>query len=769
MDQLVKAGLTDRRRGNRVRPAVRTVAAAAALAIVAGIALAAAESARDDDHLEGGRPPAAWLDEASRPDGGSWMDSGSGTDGATGPQALNGQYAGTLSSPWTVASYLATGPVPLEDPNPAYVTYRITSGNAIGLTVVNNGLFGNNFRSRSPSFEYPLGSNIEHLPRGGIWVGARTAAGDTLLTAANVDGTVSSLLPTAELFPVAGTTIVERSMLPESRYYNRRAVSEQDFLYSCADTAASLVIPTIYDPHRPLSLRIDTETLLFSFDPYEAMVIANFKITNIGPSPLFDIAVGFYSELASGFRDPQVANWTSGWFKKKALEYVADSSLIMEHRYDLGGPPRYLASSYAGVRLLGTKPTPLDSLKVSFNWWNWDPSRRWRDSERYALITNGLADTRQPVANQDDPAEVLSVSPRDSSGTTPFNILNPGQTVTVSFAFVGGQDDRRVSGRTAREDLLFNAGKAQDAYNLNFRIPTPPPSPSIEVTPGRNSVTLEWQGAVWRDSLGCKGTWIGPEVAVDLQTRKRDFEGYRIYVSEERTQDGFRRLLDRDLRDEIGYDTGLDDIRDSLLVAAQAETIWADSTCAFDTVMVRPEIWRYRHTIDGLRDGFKYWVAVTAFDRGAPDVGSLESGLGQNLQMVIPGSPASVNGQPKVSVFPNPYRGDAAWDGSLRRDRYLWFANLPPRCTIRIYTLAGDLVDTIEFDQATYAPTDIRGIFDPTDSRNPERDLPKLSGGMAAWDLVSRKDQGVASGLYLFAVEEPGGRNRQVGKFLIVK
>jgi len=40
---------------------------------------------------------------------------------------------------------------------------------------------------------------------------------------------------------------------------------------------------------------------------------------------------------------------------------------------------------------------------------------------------------------------------------------------------------------------------------------------------------------------------------------------------------------------------------------------------------------------------------------------------------------------------------------------------------------------------------------------------------MAAWDLVSRKDQGVASGLYLYAVEEPGGGNRQVGKFLIVK
>ena len=117
-------------------------------------------------------------------------------------------------------------------------------------------------------------------------------------------------------------------------------------------------------------------------------------------------------------------------------------------------------------------------------------------------------------------------------------------------------------------------------------------------------------------------------------------------------------------------------------------------------------------------------------------------------------------------VFPNPYRGDAAWDGGHRRDRYLWFANLPERCTIRIYTLAGDLVDTIEFDQ-DYAPTDVRALRDASDA-NQGRSL-ELSGGMAAWDLVSRDDQGVASGLYMFSVEDHESGDRQLGKFLIVK
>ena len=763
MEQLVKPGPTARHRGVLVRTAARTVLAAAGLTaagagIVVGIALASADRIKDDDHLAGGPLPTTWLDE-----------------GTPDPASLNGPLSGPLTDPLFGAPSAAPpsavpmqgarpGALPLLAPAATRITYRITSGNALGLTVVNNGLFGNNFSSRSPSFEYPLGSNVDHMPRGGIWVGAVTAVGDTLVSTATVDGSVSGSLPIAEFLPLGGTVIEERSMLPESRYYDARARSEQDFLYSCADTAASLQdpIPGATESHRPLNLRIDTETLLFSFEPFEAIVIVNCKFVNTGIDPLYNVRVGFYAELASGYKNASVANWTSGWFKKKLLEY-ADSTyqdpspnkhdvsrMVMEHK-NSSSLPGERATSWAGIKLLGTKPTPIGGCQVAFNWWNWDPAKKWKDSERYLLLGNGETDvTTGIMPGTDDPVEVLSVT---GDSTTAFRFLGSGDSLTVSFAFVGGQDDQRVSGRDARTDLLFNAGWAQKAYDLNYRIPMPPPSPRIQVTPGHNTVTLEWSGA-------------GPELFRDPQSHERDFEGYRIHVSEERSQSGFLRILERDLVDGIGYDTGLADIRDSLI--APSETLWTDAT--HDSIAdITPEIWHYHYTINGLRDGFKYWVAATAFDRGALDVGSLESGIGQNLTFVIPGAPASMDGRPKVTVFPNPYRGDAAWDGSLRRDRYLWFANLPPRCVIRIYTLAGDLVDSIDFDQATYRPIDIRGIFDPTDPRNPERDLPVLSGGMAAWDLVSRKDQGVASGLYLYSVEDRDGGDRQVGKFLIVK
>jgi len=134
---------------------------------------------------------------------------------------------------------------------------------------------------------------------------------------------------------------------------------------------------------------------------------------------------------------------------------------------------------------------------------------------------------------------------------------------------------------------------------------------------------------------------------------------------------------------------------------------------------------------------------------------SQESSLGQNLTVVYPGAQASTIG--KVKVVPNPYRGDVDYNAEIlweaprdprrnywiEEDRRIQFVNLPPRCTIRIYTLAGDLVATIEHD-------------------NPGRNYED-------WHLTSLVNQAVASGIYLFSVEEHPSGKIQVGKFVIIK
>ena len=79
---------------------------------------------------------------------------------------------------------------------------------------------------------------------------------------------------------------------------------------------------------------------------------------------------------------------------------------------------------------------------------------------------------------------------------------------------------------------------------------------------------------------------------------------------------------------------------------------------------------------------------------------------------------------------------------SERGDRRMYFANVPQRCTIKIYTLAGELVETIEHDSA-------------------------LDDGKAFWDLRTKDNMNIAYGLYIFHVESDAGSS--IGKFAIIK
>ena len=112
------------------------------------------------------------------------------------------------------------------------------------------------------------------------------------------------------------------------------------------------------------------------------------------------------------------------------------------------------------------------------------------------------------------------------------------------------------------------------------------------------------------------------------------------------------------------------------------------------------------------------------------------------------------------TVYPNPYKGQALWDGYGSRSKMLWFRNLPDEAEIRIFSLAGDLVNIIQHNQS-YNGSDIVNI----DALK----TPLMAGGEHAWDLITMHDQATASGLYLFTVEDKNSGQIKEGKFLIIK
>ncbi len=99
-----------------------------------------------------------------------------------------------------------------------------------------------------------------------------------------------------------------------------------------------------------------------------------------------------------------------------------------------------------------------------------------------------------------------------------------------------------------------------------------------------------------------------------------------------------------------------------------------------------------------------------------------------------------------IYVVPNPYVAYSIAENpgrtlSKRGDREIQFRNLPQRCTIRIYTITGELVDIVEKDDFT---------------------------SMASWDLLSSEGMRIAYGVYIYHVDIPGV-GEKIGRFAVIK
>ncbi|MCK4655195.1 MAG: hypothetical protein KAU01_12205, partial [Candidatus Cloacimonetes bacterium] len=175
----------------------------------------------------------------------------------------------------------------------------------------------------------------------------------------------------------------------------------------------------------------------------------------------------------------------------------------------------------------------------------------------------------------------------------------------------------------------------------------------------------------------------------------------------------------------------------------------------------------YDSTINNPPQGIEYYVSVTAWDRGIPSVElqSLESGRDGNMRIFFPG-PSAKSDMDKIHVVPNPYVGQCKFDGRRSNDekgdksRRIWFVNIPERCTIKIYTLAGDLVDVIHHNGAE--AEDIISISKAAASG-------LAPSGMVSWNLLSKNNQIIAAGVYLFSVKDKDSDDIKVGKFVIIK
>ena len=102
-----------------------------------------------------------------------------------------------------------------------------------------------------------------------------------------------------------------------------------------------------------------------------------------------------------------------------------------------------------------------------------------------------------------------------------------------------------------------------------------------------------------------------------------------------------------------------------------------------------------------------------------------------------------------IYVVPNPYVGASILEpanklpGQNRGERRIYFENLPMKCSIRIYTLSGELVNQLEHDSG-------------------------VDNGREYWNMLNKDGFSVSYGVYLAHIDAPGVGEKLI-KFALIK
>lgn len=659
---------------------------------------------------------------------------------------------------------------------------KFTNIGNIGITVTNFGTIGHGFSlwPDQPSCEYPIGSGIEHLFDGGLWIGGYLSDNDQgsnkqgpFVTTGAVDA--SSIAQRGgggfEYTNEEGTKVKERSSLIDSKFFSPDAVSHQDFVMDFNDT--NRVYPEsgeIILDHSPLGISVHQETYAWNFPFADFFVIFNYWIKNVGDKYIDSFYVGLWNDTV--VRNTNITSpRTGGSFYNKSGNGF-DDSLKIAYEFDATGDVGF-TDSYIGIQFLGASEQ-VDS--VNFVTWQFrntsstsffapqDDQQRYYKMEGFFGGTNRYDDGIEPTSlkQASNRSMLLSVGP--------IAQLAPGDSINVTFAYVCakkfGSDLASMDTDIQRTNLNNNANWAIRAYNgedrnangilddgedldangeiTRYILPAPPKSPKVKVIPESNKSTIYWDKRA--------------EDSIDPISGKKDFEGYKLY------------------RTNAGYDlTEAQDLLASMIVMAEFDSM--NNSIGYNTGFASVELdepvmfpgddteYYYKFEVNGLLNGWQYVYSVTAFDEGDPEnkLSSLESSVLAGSNKIIPGTPPTSEKSTKIGVYPNPYYGKAYWDGSSERLRKIYFYNLPAQCEITIYTLSGDIVRRINHDQNSNG-SDLRWF--ETFSRDGTQ---VMAGGEHAWDLVSDSDQAIATGLYLFSVKDFNSGDIKTGKFLVIK
>ena len=498
-----------------------------------------------------------------------------------------------------------------------------------------------------------------------------------------------------------------------------------------------------------------------------------------------------------------------GYLLSRNMSYMMDGDDLATPAQDFG--ERDLSPACAGAigtRLLYIPMQPFNTTEAdsiprpySHQWWNWESDPASDDAKyQYMEGTHELSAGMNFMPHPwDYGAGAPTFDYRYLQSIGPINGWGPDETkkfvmcTAVGWGLQGLREnidnamvayysgDRELIGdpvltfrqpEAYGDQLGFSGASASDIVDdLHFILPIPPAIPNLNYSGDDQSVNLVWDTSA--------------ETAIDSFVGGADFEGYKVYRSKYTTAD-WELIAAFDVRDEDVWLVNTDgDTVNPILVGSETLTLY-DEGYADAKEGVQGTDWSYImvnlpgtsladiphqftdaggqflgesdpgedevlifNNVEPPINGLDYYYAVVAYDPDKATVNSIESSRSNYRTVAASGAPdpvvpraaaAAVNDLSGIKVVPNPYKGTAEFE-----ERYfsrITFINLPPRCKISIFSLTGDLIDEITKNDA--------------------------QSGTASWDLNSRNNQQIKSGLYLYVVETPEG-DKMIDKFLVIR
>jgi len=624
--------------------------------------------------------------------------------------------------------------------------------------------------------EYPLNSGIEHLFEAGLWIGAEVN-GQKKVSTVTLDAPSGYFAGGSGFEFTSLGPLIEKSTIHSSSFFSSSAIAHQEIHYLMTDS--NIIIPgssiKIQDHDFPLKAVVNVRSLAWQYSFADFFVIFEYTITNQSNDIWDSVYLGQWSDLV--VRNVNVTQDAGTAFYNKGGGGYIDSFDAL-YAYEVNGDDIDFTQSYGAVQFLGIlwrekylHPNNLmlekDSgykTKVNANFWDFRTFSGGKygapsdDIQRYEKLKNGLLFP--------DPNLKLASNKTQLLSSGPIPEVKPGEKFTVVFAYVAARqlvyktdnDDSRQelyqhlnwAKRTfTGEDLNENGilDKNEDLNQNNkldrYVLPEPPISPLCKYIVTDNKVDIYWTN--------------NSVASIDPITKKQDFEGFRLYRTKPGDDLNLKMLQDAQLiaqwdstGNDIGFNNGFDAIR-----------LTTPATFENDT-----NRYYFHYAIDGLLNGWQYLFILTSFDKGDKELGleSLESSKKENAISAFIGTEADKSNTRKIGIYPNPFYISAAWDGVGSRSKKIIFYNLPEKCEITIFNVAGDVVRILYHDAKTYVGDDIQWFETYSGSENKV-----FSGGEHAWDLLSENGQSVTQGLYLITVKDLNTNHVLKGKFAIVK